>query len=162
MKQNRNILLLILAIITTILSGCNKEKNIFLDYCHISSEGWNKETILTFEPYIEDKMPLDVMIELRHNNDYPYQNIWFFVSLFHKDQIIQTDTVQYILANDFGRWHGRGCNALYQLSLMYKQRVVFPDTGKYKIQIEQAMRDNPLYGVEDIGLRIALPTSSEK
>ncbi|MCL1943201.1 MAG: gliding motility lipoprotein GldH [Candidatus Azobacteroides sp.] len=145
-----------LLLLLTGLFSCNRRDSVYFQYNHIPAEGWNKNNELKFRPDIRDSgKGYDMSIELRHNNDYPYQNIYFFVSLIHNDrEVLKTDTLQYLLADEFGRWKGNGCNALYQQSLVYKSKFSFPDTGKYQIVIRQAMRDDVLRGVEDVGLRI--------
>ena len=142
--------------------GCNRGNIAFLEYHHISGQHWNDNQTLNFSPIINDATsPYNLWIELRHNNDYPYQNIWFFVSILKKDSVLKTDTLQYMLADDFGKWQGRGNNAFYQQSLIYKNLYQFPDTGKFDIRVQHAMRDSRLKGVEDVGIRIETVNSEQ-
>ena len=64
------------------------------------------------------------------------------------------DTINCPLANAHGKWLGKGFAGVYDNRLLYMARKRFPLTGKYSIRIEQAMRDNELQGVLDVGLRI--------
>ena len=161
MKQNLNYSGFIFFFIILFMTSCNKEKTTYLEYSHISEDGWKRSTELFFHPEISDNNAIyNLKIELRHTNDYPYQNIWFFTSISHKDSILLTDTLEYSLSNDFGKWHARGYNALYQQTLLYKKDYLFPDTGKYTIRIQQAMRDNPLLGIENVGFRIEKSNSN--
>ncbi len=150
--KGRSFILLLFPLIG--LLSCSRDANIYFQYAHIPKEGWSKDYVLNFQPHISDQKAYNLNIELRHNNDYPYQNIYFFVSTIYKDTILSTDTIQYLLADDFGKWNGSGYNALYQQSLLYKGNYIFPDTGDYRINIRQAMRDFVLLGVEDVGFRI--------
>ena len=146
-----------ISLLTLLLVGfsCNRVNNIYFKYEHIPGEGWSMNNELRYYPEIADpEKRYDISIELRHNNDYPYQNIYFFVSMLQNDSIIGTDTLQYLLADETGRWFGRGSNALFQQTLSYKKEYLFPDTGTYQIVVRQAMRDNLLQGVEDVGIRI--------
>ena len=142
--------------------GCNRKNIAFLEYHHIPDQNWNDNHTLNFSPIINDaNSPYNLWIELRHNNDYPYQNIWFFVSILQKDSVLKTDTLQYMLADDFGKWQGRGYNTFYQQSLIYKNLYQFSDTGKFDIRVQHAMRDSRLKGVEDVGIRIETVNSEQ-
>ena len=148
-------------IVYTILSiigfiTCNRVDNVYFRYEHIPNKGWDENHELLFDSItIADAgQKYDIDIELRHNNDYPYQNIYFFVSMLHDADTIAVDTIQYMLADETGKWFGRGSNALYQQTLSYKKGYLFPDTGTYQIIVYQAMRDSLLPGVEDVGIRI--------
>jgi gliding motility-associated lipoprotein GldH len=137
-----------------VLQGCNRAQNSYFSYEHIPSAGWKRNYEAVFRPEITDNMPLyGVSIELRHNNDYPYRNICFFVSLEKGGRTVRNDTVEYQLADNFGKWLGSG-NTLFQKTLPYIEKYHFPDTGQYTIRIKQGMRLNVLPGVEDVGLRI--------
>jgi gliding motility-associated lipoprotein GldH len=37
---------------------------------------------------------------------------------------------------------------------MYRSNVFFPNSGDYKISIQQGMRVNVLEGISDVGLRV--------
>ncbi|MCD7972399.1 MAG: gliding motility lipoprotein GldH [Candidatus Azobacteroides sp.] len=155
MKINLNYLIILFSLSGLFLVGCNQDRNVYFEYVHIPEEGWSKDLEATFSPIIKDKnLSYNLKIELRHTNDYPYQNIWLFSTLYYQDSLLRNDTIQYLLADDFGEWYGKGYNTLYQQSLIYKDNFIFPDTGKYTIRIEHAMRDNILIGIEDIGLHI--------
>ena len=156
-KRNGKIFVYILFSVISIVGfiSCNRGNNIYFKYEHIPGEGWNTNHELEYYPEIaESEIRYDISIELRHNNDYPYQNIYFFVSMMSGDNIIGVDTLQYTLADETGKWFGRGYNALFQQSLLYKKGYLFPDTGTYQIVVRQAMRDNLLQGVDDVGIRI--------
>ena len=84
---------------------------------------------------------------------YPYQNIWILFEESKSAEHISKDTIEYLLADDFGKWKGNGIS-LFQNRIPIKTRYIFPDTGKYTITIRHGMRDDKLKGIEDIGLHI--------
>jgi gliding motility-associated lipoprotein GldH len=65
-----------------------------------------------------------------------------------------TDTLECILADENGKWLGKGTGHIVDNRVPFKRNVIFPDTGKYTFEIEQAMRMEKLPEVYDIGLRI--------
>ena len=66
----------------------------------------------------------------------------------------RADTISADLADVYGKWYGKGMS-LYNLSIPYETSVLFPDTGIYVYSIRQGMRENPLKGITDIGLKVS-------
>lgn len=64
------------------------------------------------------------------------------------------DTAQMILADPKGRWLGKGIGDLYDYQFRFKSGKIFPEKGKYELLIEQAMRDQVLPDITDIGITI--------
>ena len=142
-------------IITAIffLASCDKN-TVYSEFQPIQDKLWDKNNEYIFNFEIKDiSIPYDVSLQLRNNDLYPYQNIWI---LFDESQPTGTntiDTIEYMLADDFGKWKGNGIS-LFQNRIPIKNRYIFPDTGKYSINIRHGMRDEKLKGIEDIGLHI--------
>ena len=96
----------------------------------------------------------NVFINLRHTYAYKYANIWFKVSIVNPDKTKQTERIEFNLASPDGAWLGTTAGNLFTCQLPYKQNFSFALKGKYLIVVEQNMRDNPLDGVNDLGLRV--------
>lgn len=112
---------------------------------------------MLFDYNIEDPASrYDVYIHVRHRNDYPYQNMWVFMESGAADSaaIAQKDTIEFYLADDFGKWLGTGAGALKEMTVLYRQNVLYPDSGSYTLQLKQGMRDSLLRGVSEVGLRV--------
>jgi gliding motility-associated lipoprotein GldH len=58
------------------------------------------------------------------------------------------------IADERGKWLGNGLGSRFDNSLLWQKNVRFPRTGVYTFEYEQGMRDEPLLGIDDIGLRI--------
>jgi len=102
-------------------------------------------------------LPYKISIELVNNGNYPYQNIWFFISDNINDSSFVSSSKQYMLADKFGRWYGSGFGSTYQLSLDYIPSVIFEQKRNYRIKIVHGMRDELLEGIEKIGIKIEKP-----
>ena len=77
----------------------------------------------------------------------------FIVSYTGADGRQKTDTVNCELADEFGRWSGGGWGSYYQQELLLDNRFRF---GRDQVvTIQQAMRDDRIRGISDIGIRIA-------
>lgn len=96
----------------------------------------------------------NVFINFRHTDAYKYANIWFKVSIISPDKKKKTERVEFTIANTDGAWIGTTAGNLFTCQLPYKDNFKFSQKGKYLIVVEQNMRDNPLNGVNDLGLRV--------
>ena len=109
----------------------------------------------SFNAHITDTIALsNIFFTIRTGANYPFRNIFLFVSASSPDGINLTDTLEYFLANDKGNWYGKGFGDIHELQLPYKSSVYFPVTGEYKFKVQHGMRMEDLKGVYDIGLRI--------
>ena len=136
------------------LLSCSRGKVVF-DYEPVPSGGWKASEALLLCPVIKDTLSLyDVFIEVRNDNRYPYQNLWLYVSGLQEADSIQTRPIEVLLADEFGKWNGKGFSFVYEVSVPYLQDVQFAHSGEYPVTIRHGMTDNPLTGLKDIGLRL--------
>ena len=94
------------------------------------------------------------MLEIVNNNRYPYRNIWLLVQQNITDTTFVSDTVEITLADSQGKWLGKGSEGLYQLSVPYKTSITLDSTRAYLVRIRQVMRDNPIKGIEKVGVLV--------
>jgi len=156
----RNIFFKIFIFISTILgmASCS-HKEIFYDYLSFTDAQWNQNEQAVFHVKIEDKsQPYDVSVELRNNSNYPFSNIWLFIDYKTPKGRNRCDTIGADLADVYGKWYGKGLS-LFNLTIPYQTTVLFPDTGTYVYSIRQGMRENPLKGISDIGLKVSKKTN---
>jgi gliding motility-associated lipoprotein GldH len=117
---------------------------------------WNKKSEQKFNLEISDpEHPKNIIFVVRNNNNYPYSNIRMivnFTNLQNKQKV--TDTMNYVLAKPNGEWLGTGFGDTKETLFQYKLNYKFPEKGKYEIGLIQAMRNDPLPGIEDIGIKI--------
>ncbi|WP_294234806.1 gliding motility lipoprotein GldH [uncultured Chryseobacterium sp.] len=134
--------------------------------CHSSPEGevfmnsvdnkWNKKSEQKFNLEISDPQnPKNIIFVVRNNNDYPYSNIRLIVNFTDlQSKKKQTDTLNYVLAKPNGEWLGSGFGDTKETLFQYRLNYKFPAKGKYEIGLTQAMRNDNLPGIEDIGVKI--------
>ncbi len=134
--------------------------------CNSSSEGevmmnsvnskWSKKSEQKFNLEISDPQnPKNIIFVVRNNNDFPYSNIRFIVNFTDlQTRKKETDTLNYVLAKPNGEWLGTGFGDTKETFFQYKLNYKFPKKGKYEIGIIQAMRNDILPGIEDIGVKI--------
>ena len=127
---------------------------VFSEFQHVPDKAWDKQVEFTFHFEIKDvTIPYNISLQLRNSRLYKYQNAGFILEERHPSEVSIKDTIECILADSTGKWAGNGIT-LFQNQLLIKENYHFPDTGAYSIGIRHAMLDDPLRGIEDIGIRI--------
>lgn len=152
---------LFFVLIVTLVS-CDK-KRVFDEYKTVG-DGWNKDSIVSFElPPLDVKKQYDLFLNIRDNNDYPFNNIFLIVSLEQPNKRTLVDTLEYQMANPDGSLLGEGFTDTKDNKLVYKERMKF-SAGKYTVHIKQAVRQTGkvdgikvLKGITDVGFRIEKP-----
>lgn len=134
--------------------SCNT-KEVYHTFNHIPVRGWDKRVIERFSPLIEDTVSLyDIDLSLRYTNDYNYRNLWLFITCEAETGEEFTDTLNCVLADEYGKWFGAGWGASYQQTISYKTGFSFPRKGRYSISVQQGMRDDVIPGITEVGIKI--------
>jgi gliding motility-associated lipoprotein GldH len=116
---------------------------------------WELMNILSFRVPVDDTLSSNnVTFTIRSGSAYPYRNIYLFVKTVSPDGSSKTDTLEYFLADEKGKWYGKGFGDIHELNLPYRSNVFFPRRGIYQFNIQHGMRKENLEGIYDIGLRI--------
>jgi gliding motility-associated lipoprotein GldH len=142
--------------VTTILlcSGCSRDI-VFTDSVSMPEKEWSLENVTVFKPEVTDTISTsNISFIIRTGSSYPYRNIYLFVSTTSPAGKTITDTIQYMLADEKGKWYGKGTGDIHELNLPFKSNVYFPSKGIYSFKIQQGMRSETLKGVYDLGFRI--------
>lgn len=131
-------------------------KPYFEEYVEIPPSGWSKDSIAKFEVKIEDTISdFLIGINLRNNNNYPFSNIYLFREIYSPKGLEFRDTMEFFLADAYGKWLGKGVGELKTNQWQFANRGLrFKRRGTYIFSFEQAMREENLVGLEDIGITI--------
>jgi gliding motility-associated lipoprotein GldH len=127
---------------------------VYNQYQHIEGMSWDKNKEYYFTCLIDDTTALyNITFEVRNNNSYPYQNLWIFYTEKLPAGLNERDTLEYMLADEFGKWQGKGIS-LFQSGFPLRTNYIFPIKGNYTFSFRQGMRTDTLRGIQEIGLRI--------
>ncbi len=152
-----NKIIYILAFLALILTSCN-DGGVYNDCTSIKEFAWHKDSLSTFKPIITDTVgQYNVLITVRHDTKYAYQNLWLFVKSTSPEGIIVKDTIECYLADNRGKFLGNGIS-VYEMPILYMSKIKFPKQGTYTFDIQQGMRDSILVGVRNICLSIEKST----
>lgn len=138
------------------MSSC-RSKVVYSDSSKMPSEIWKLMDISDFRVPVTDTLNSNkVYFTIRTGSSYPFRNIYLFVTTISPLGKSITDTLQYNLADEKGKWYGKGFGDIHELNLPYKTNVYFPVKGTYQFKIQHGMRAEDLKGVYDFGLRIEM------
>lgn len=143
------------------------QKEIYYQYEELKNGKWNQTTECVF--YVDSAsydslQSYNILLEVVHNNSYKYQNLWIGYTLELDADSIYTDKQEkeYIIADSEGKWYGSGFGSSYQISMPLLKNVYF-DKGNvrknHRIRISHRMTDNPLIGIEKVGIKIEKSSS---
>ena len=153
--RNKILVLFIGLLLITFKSCSNGE--VYFRYHQINKGIWYRDSVLTFSMDSIKFNPLrrhDFTIELTTADIYPYKDIWFQVEHNLNDSVYRCDTLHSRLADDYNKWLGSGTGGLHQLSLPYKSSVALDTSRVYVLKINQLMNNNPLKGIEKVGIKV--------
>lgn len=154
MEKRRSKYSVILFLVPIILLSCDHDV-IYSDSRIIEKNTWNLMNELKFNIPVDDTITAsNISFIIRTGSSYPFRNIWVFVSTTSPDGKTIGDTLQYELADEKGKWFGKGLGDINELILPYKSNVYFPVKGNYIFNIQHGMRDEDLKGVYDFGIRL--------
>jgi gliding motility-associated lipoprotein GldH len=137
-----------------LLSGCSRN-TVFTDSVTMPGKEWILQNIPVFTPEITDTISNNnISFIIRTSSSYPFRNIYLFVSTTSPYGKTISDTLQYYLADEKGKWYGKGIGDIHELKLPFKSNVYFPVKGVYTFSIRHGMRSETLRGVYDFGFRV--------
>ncbi|MDE6160291.1 MAG: gliding motility lipoprotein GldH [Muribaculaceae bacterium] len=145
----RALLFLIIAVAAVACDNSSRSENTaFSAFRPVDPDGWRYTDTLTFVVGAPaDTLPVSgsVLLTVRHNDAYPYSNIW--VEILSPDGKHQT---QMELADVYGRWHGRGMGLTFECTdtVLRGLTLARGDT----LRLHHVMRADTLAAIEQIGL----------
>ncbi len=144
----------IVLVFSLTLASCNRN-TVFTDSVPMKNEKWHLDNILSFDVPVEDTVSgNDISFIIRTGPSYPFRNLYLFITTSSPEGRKITDTIQYFLADEKGRWYGKGFGDIYELTLPFKTNVFFPAKGTFNFTIRHGMRDTELRGFYDFGLKV--------
>lgn len=145
--------LLSILLFPVLLASCT-DNTVYSEFHAVADQAWQRDSIYPFRFHIDDTAAVyQLRMCINHRETYPYQNIWLFITDSARTEMPQ-DTLLFYLANDRGEWLGRGKNGIIEMSMLYQEERLFPDTGYYTISIAHGMRDTALHGIENVGFEL--------
>jgi gliding motility-associated lipoprotein GldH len=120
-------------------SSCNNAEILkFYDF----DNGWDKNEVLTFNfPKKIESKAKDVFFVLRHNNNYPYSNIFLITELKNPTNQAIIDTFEFRLAQANGEWLGDKKISMIEHKLLFKEGLELGESD-FSLEVRTSMRSN--------------------
>ena len=93
---------------------------------HIPGNTWDVKNVQAFDVPVADTLsPCDVSVNLRHNGNYAYSNIFLFITILSPEGNSVKDTLQIQLADNAGKWYGSSAlGDIYYIRKMYRPNIL--------------------------------------
>ena len=96
--------------------------------------GWLKDSVQHFSfPNGDKSMLTSSYLMLRVNQKYRYNNIFVIITVTNSNGIISKDTIEYQVADNFGKFFGSKMINIYELSLLHKKGIQLIPKENYYI-----------------------------
>lgn len=141
-------------VLVVMLSSCGR--NILFDDNYVNEKDlWSMQDKAKFDVKVEDTTSLySFYILIRNTTEYPWANLQLFMKTGFPDYTYAVDTIECFLARPNGQWLGKGRGFHRDNKILLQKNVRFGQSGLHTFEFTQAMRQDPLPGIESIGLRI--------
>lgn len=141
-------------LLAVLVSSCD-DKRVFESYQQIKDDNWYINQKPSFYLDVQDTLTEHtIYFNIRHTGLYKYSNLFVLFTIQGPKAKPETQRLEFKLAELDGKWLGSGLGDIYSNQIKIMEKVKFPRKGVYSFNVEQNMRDNPLAGVEDIGIRV--------
>ena len=86
--------------------------------------------------------PVNLMIYIRNNKQYPYSNLFLIAKLKTGDSLLLCDTLEYAMADARGQWLGKGFLEVKESKLWWRENYQLPAVENISVELEHALRSN--------------------
>jgi len=149
---NKAAFLVSFLIIASCFVGCTS--SVIDSNVEIPDRKWTYRNHIITPFEIKDKTKAyNLFFKLRHTAEYKYSNI-FIMAHFKDGKNVTTKRLEFQLAKNDGEWLGSGSGNVFSYTLPILENYRFQRNGKFEVEFEQNMRDNPLVEIADVGLLV--------
>jgi len=155
LRVNKLKVLLLSFVLVLLFNGCNNNNLIDVNM-EVPENSWmyakSAKAIIDIK---DPSIAYNIFFKVRNTGDYRYSNLYVIARL-KGNNLAKSTRYQFQLAKVDGEWLGKGSGDLYINTFPLLKRFHFPKAGKYELEVEQNMRDNPLVGISDVGITVEI------
>lgn len=155
MSVKRANLIIVLLGVICLMYACDSnrvyEKNI-----DVKAGKWELNDTLNFDIEILDTTPKNMYINVRHNFEFAWRNVWLKMQVVTPNDSIFTTPINIQLSQPDGKWFGNctGDICMIQVPLEKYTNYSFKETGLYRFSLIHEMREVPLAYFMSAGIRV--------
>ncbi len=155
LQVNKLSVTLVIFVLGLLLNGCINTSLTDVNL-EIPANSWMYAKSVKASVEIKDpSKAYNIFFKIRNTADYRYSNLYAIVRI-KGNGFAKSTRYQFQLAKANGEWLGKGSGDLYSNTFPLLKTFRFPKAGRYEIEVEQNMRDNPLVGVSDVGITVEM------
>lgn len=137
-----------------IFSSCDPGR-LYEENKNIEGKAWYYKNLIPFDMQVKDTTGFyNVYVNVRVDANYKYSNIFMWVHVLNPQRNADKRRIEIKLADERGKWLGSGLGDLYDYQFPVLQKIKFPQSGFYRFELEQNMRDDTLMHVRAVGVRV--------
>lgn len=149
--MNRSIVLLLIPFLF-VVGACNKNEKQCL-FNSFDKTTWNRFEKQKFEfPIENNSSPYDVMLTLRHNDDFVFDNLYIHVVMEMpggEERIMEYD---FKIRDDDGNFLSNDRNGYHEISFPLHKELHFSERGACRVEIENLIPKMEIQGILELGL----------
>ncbi len=122
----------------------------------IKNSSWARSDTATGSFTIDDTTATyNISMAIRHRDKYAFNNIWLSLAISAPGDTLRTQKINIPLGTDATGWYGTGFNDIWEVrSALTAIPQRFRKLGTYTYKITQIMREDPLYYIMSVGMRV--------
>lgn len=141
-------------IIISFLYACDRNV-VYEQNVDMPEREWDADKPAEFKVEITNTQAAhNIYVNVRNTGKYEFSNLYLFIFTEAPNGATISDTLECLLADQSGKWLGRGIGDIWSYQVPYKKAVRFSTPGDYTFEIKHGMRKPVLNEILDIGLRI--------
>jgi gliding motility-associated lipoprotein GldH len=142
--------------ITTVFSlvRCSSDSENNLNSVEIPKRQWSQKFKPSLSVKVTDSTKVyDVILTVRVTTDYPFNNLWMYLTLDGPSGKIDRQPLEVSVTNAQGQWQGQKTGSLVALRKLVSI-MNHPKLGTYKYTFEQGATEEVLPEVMDLSLEL--------
>lgn len=120
----------------------------------LGNQEWSSKDKFSFNFSVKDSIAFyNIYLVIRHNDTYNYNNIWVNYTFMPPGAAPVTDKLEIVLGDAKG-WLGSSMDDITEQRMQINKNPVRLKPGNYTFVLQQIMREDPLKGLLNVGIRV--------
>lgn len=157
LKRLSALVVIAVAMLAAMASCVGGDEPVYSRFVTVDPKGWDNSEYCVFRMSDADSSVLadvaaryDIILTVRHNTDYPYNNLWILFEKAVSPDSVVSAKVNLTLANTSGSWRGHGMQGLYEFSDTVMHAVPLSSADVLSVRHDMPVASVP--GILDIGV----------
>lgn len=136
-----------------LLLSCDKDLR-YEKFQKVDTQAWHYKDNLLFNVSATNEETVDLTVALRNTTDFQHANLWLFLSIQSPSGKVLKDTLNCLLADNYGYWLGSGFSGLYLTEHRLSKPVFLNEKGDWSVKVTHGMRTDSIQGIQEVGILV--------